>query len=274
MIVSVDAGNSEVKTVSAHGVDRFPSAIGEYRERNIKEKHGKDDIIYEYEGRKGFAGTLALYESEYGGAIMGESKAHLDAKLRVLIALHRLGASNVYNLVVNQPISKHDDTEKAAIRAMLIGEHKITVNNIERTFRINDVVIAAEGGAAFLAEPRAGIVRVIDVGGGTVNCATFNNKRFIDRDSFTLPFGLNTVKNADPNELVRGVVTQTSKKWNPNDLIYVVGGAATVLTTIFQAYYPNARKITPMFKGERLDAIFANAVGSYAIGSAVYAKTN
>ncbi|PAE09665.1 hypothetical protein CHI02_24150, partial [Niallia circulans] len=86
-----DAGNSEVKTVSAHGVDRFPSAIGEYRERNIKEKHGKDDIVYEYEGRKGFAGTLALYESEYGGAIMGESKAHLDAKLRVLIALHRLG---------------------------------------------------------------------------------------------------------------------------------------------------------------------------------------
>jgi len=272
MIVAIDAGNSEVKVASERGLDRFSSAIGEYRKRNIAEKHGKDDMVFKYGERKGFAGTLALYESEYGGAIMGESKAHEDAKLRVLLALHRLGVSDSYDIVVNQPISMHNDVEKTAIKQMLKGEHEITVNNSKKKFEIANVTIAAEGGVAFWAKPTTGIVRIIDVGGGTVNCATILDKRFIDRDSFTLPFGMKTVKNADPNELVRGVVMNTTKKWNANDIVYVVGGAAKVLTPIFTQYYPNAIALNPLFKTQEVDAIFANVIGALAIGSAVYAE--
>ena len=272
MIVAIDAGNSEVKVASERGLDRFNSAIGEYRKRKIADKHGKDDMIFKYGERRGFAGTLALFESEYGGAIMGESKAHDDAKLRVLLALHRLGVSDTYDIVVYQPIGMHTETEKDAIKRMLKGEHEITVNNSKKKFEITNVTVAAEGGAAFWSKPQTGIVRIIDVGGATVNYATFIDKRFVDRDSGTLSFGLKSVKNADPNELVRGVVRETSKKWNPNDLVYVVGGAANGLTPIIAQYYPNAVTLNPFVKGQEVDAIYANAVGGLAIGSAVYAQ--
>jgi plasmid segregation protein ParM len=32
-------------------------------------------MYFEYQGETGFAGSLALYESEFGGSIMGDTKA-------------------------------------------------------------------------------------------------------------------------------------------------------------------------------------------------------
>ncbi|HZK02003.1 MAG TPA: hypothetical protein VFC96_03980, partial [Anaerovoracaceae bacterium] len=60
MIIGVDAGNYQVKVVSHKGVDIFPSDIGEYRERNLEQKFSANDMAIEYQGKKYFAGTLAL----------------------------------------------------------------------------------------------------------------------------------------------------------------------------------------------------------------------
>jgi plasmid segregation protein ParM len=263
IIAGIDAGNYAVKVASPYGLDTFPSAIGEYRERNLVNTHG-DDIVFEYGGRKGFAGTLAELESEFGGAIMGDSKAHDDAKLRVLIALHRIATSDSesFKIVVGQPISKHTPAEKNAIRGMLIGRHEIAVNDQRKLIEIADVKVSAEGGAAFWSVPREGIVRIVDVGSATVNCASLRNYRFVDRESFTLPFGMNTVRTHDFGELARGIATHTSKKWHPQDFVLLVGGVARELTPYLRKYYPQA---TP-----HENPRFANALGFQAIARAVY----
>lgn len=271
MIVGIDAGNNEVKVAGPMGLDRFSSSIGEYRERNIKEVHGKDDIVFEYNGRKGFAGSLALMESEFSGSLMGDSKAHEDAKLRILIALHRqCQTSNTFQIVVGQPISKHTDEEKLAIEHMLHGTHDITVNGKRRIFHISDVKVAAEGGAGFWGKPKNGLCRIIDVGSGTVNCASLYDKRYVDKDSFTLTFGMSTVKTSNLAEMARGIVTNTSKKWAPNDFVYVIGGAASDLTPSIQKFYPNAQQMLPLFQNREVEPIFANVIGFYNIGAAIY----
>lgn len=69
MIIGIDAGNYETKVCGPFGVKKFYSDIGEYRERNLKSSFGPDDMVWECEGKKGFAGSLARYESEFGGGI-------------------------------------------------------------------------------------------------------------------------------------------------------------------------------------------------------------
>jgi plasmid segregation protein ParM len=85
MRLGIDAGNYKVKIAGERGVIDFISAIGEARQINLQQIHGQDDMYFQYEGETGFAGSLALYESEFGGSLMGETKAHTDTKLRVLI---------------------------------------------------------------------------------------------------------------------------------------------------------------------------------------------
>lgn len=81
------------------------------------------------DGRKGYAGSIALYEDEFGSAsIYGETKAHNDTKIRVLLAIHRyleryhLNVSR-FSIVVGQPIKGHKESEKTLIKKMLLGLH-------------------------------------------------------------------------------------------------------------------------------------------------------
>ena len=272
-IVGIDPGNKEVKFASRFGADKFYSAIGEYRDRHIESSHGKDDIVFEYQGRKGFAGTLALAESEFGGSLMGDSKAHEDTKIRALLALHRLPA-NSFKIIIGQPISKHIPSEKERIKKMLVGTHEIVVNGERKVIRINRVEVAAEGGASFWSNPQTGLVRIIDAGSATVNCASLVDGRYIDKDSFTINFGCNTTKSNDFKAMVRGIVAQTSKKWELTDTVLVMGGAAEKILPFIQEYYFDSALLNPIHNKEIYKPIFANAVGFYQIGLNVYEKTN
>ena len=113
LLLGIDAGNYRAKVVGKYGTDSFRTAIADYRERNVVETFGNDDMVFEIENRKGFAGTLAVYENEYGTAsLYGDSKAHEDTKIRVLLALYRymrkykLTDDNV-KIIVGQPIVSH-----------------------------------------------------------------------------------------------------------------------------------------------------------------------
>jgi len=270
MIIGVDAGNYEVKVVHQRGVDRFPSDIGEYRERNLKQKFSEDDMIALYKGRNYFAGTLAKYESEFNARIMGDSKAHADAKLRILIALHRAG-HDVYKIIVGQPIEKHTEDEKDQIKNMLRGSHSIVINGDKREFFISQVEVAAEGGSAFWAMPQDGIVRLIDVGSGTINCATLYDMRYIDKDSFSIPIGMNTTKTKNYEALARTIAAETGKKWGYQDVVKVVGGAAEKILPYIRGYFPLAETVCPIVDGKTLEPVFCNAVGFYRIGVNIYA---
>jgi plasmid segregation protein ParM len=276
MILGVDAGNNSIKICSQFGLLKFPSAIGESREINLQQKHGEDDIYFEHNGRKGFAGTLALYESEFAGSLMGESKAHTDTLLRVLIGMHRYLTKynlnyNRFKLVLGQPISKHNQQEKESIKQMIIGSHTITVNGIEKTFYILNSQIAAEGASAFYSSiPHEGVVRVLDIGSGTVNFATILDQKFIDKDSGTLSFGVNTNKSNDYYAMIRGIVSQVSKKWSKDDLVLVAGGISKMACSHLKEYFPNVKQLLPIHNNEYVDSIYANAVAFYNIGVNIY----
>ena len=273
MIVGVDGGNNEVKVACPTRVFKFLSNLGEYRERRLDQVFSEDDMIVEYNGKKRFAGTLAKYESEFVGSMMGSSKAHEDFLYRVLIALHKCEDLN-FKVIVGQPIISHIEMEKRKMKDMLIGEHLFTVNDIDRNIVIEQAEVAAEGGAAFWSNPVAGLVHILDIGSGTVNAATLDEGRYIDKMSFTLKFGMSTNYSVDMFEMARAIASSASKKWSKNAKVLLVGGGAESLLAPLTDYFSDTTILKPKFMvgtlALNLRPVYANAVGFYNIGRKVY----
>jgi plasmid segregation protein ParM len=275
MKLGLDAGNYRVKICGERGLMDFVSAIGEARQINLQQIHGQDDMVFQYQGETGFAGSLALYESEFGGSLMGETKAHTDTKLRVLIGIHRYISlyqvdEKEFEIVIGQPISKHNYDEKKRIKEMLKGWHTIIVNGVEKSFHIRNCEVAAEGVSSFWSNPINGLIRILDIGSGTVNYSTVLDQRFIDKDSGTLPFGVNTNKTDNLQALSRGIVTHVLKKWNPSDKTFIVGGIAEQILPHLKGYFSNITVLYPIFNQQYANPIFANAIAFYIIGVNIY----
>jgi plasmid segregation protein ParM len=276
LTVGVDGGNNEVKLYGEHGAMKFLSNLGEYRERKLESKFSDDDIVFEFNGRKGFAGTLAKFESVYSASRMGDTKAHEDFLLRVLIGLHRYAEETDFQIVVGQPINKHINEEKKKMKSMLVGTHEITVNDIKKEITIHRAEIAAEGGSAYFSNTRAGLVRVIDFGSGTVNAASLIDGKYIDRDSFSLTMGLNTMLSPDFASFGRAVSIECLKTWSEADTVLLAGGGAQIMLEHIQKYFPRAEVLIPKvkiregntIKVESVETVFANAVGFYVLGKA------
>lgn len=278
----VDAGNSRVKSFSELGPDMFLSGLGEYRDLKLKSMVGKDDMVYEYEGVKGFAGTLCDRESELGGSMMGNNKAHPDMLIRVLLALHRLTnkPEEEFDIVVGQPIKTHTDENKQKMKDMLIKDHPFTINGVKRIIRINRVEIGAECASAFWSAPKKGKIRIIDPGSGTTNIATVVDGVYIDRESDTFDFGLETVVSTDLDAFARKIAILCLKKWKRTDRVYIVGGKAEKLLIPLLYFFPNAEVLKPQLKVpvedtnaiqiKLLPPIYANAVAFYEIAKKVY----
>lgn len=266
MILGIDAGNSEVKVCHEKGVFKFPSDISEYRERKLKSEPNEFEIEYEYKGERGFAGLLAQNEGEFSARRKGDTKAHEETLLRVLFALNCFSEED-FRIVAGQPIDRHTEEEKQKIIELLQGKHTITINGRERRFYIKSIKVAAEEGAAFWCEPEDGLIRIVGVGAGTVGGATLLNKRYIDKESFSLNFGADTVRNMDYFALSRKIAVESN--WNKNDKVKLVGGLAEELFPYMQSYFPKVKVMYP-FKGERLHPIYCNAVGFYEIARVIY----
>lgn len=282
LILGIDAGSNQVKVFGPFGPDIFKSNICGWFVRNVIATFGDDDMEFEIDGRKGFAGTIAMYEDEFGSStIYGESKAHDDTKTRVLLAIHRYiskycsDVSRVV-IVVGQPIKGHVDTEKELIKQMLIGKHQVKVNGKTRTFTIETVGVAPEGSAAFWAKRENGTIRIIDLGGGTCNAATINQSRHVNNESDTFNFGAETISNkSDYENIALGIARNTTKlKWHKLDKVYICGGMAEEITPAISKHYPQARVLIPSYKQggvvKVFKSIYANAIGFYIIGKGAY----
>lgn len=224
MILGIDAGNDGTKICGPLGVQRYSSSIGEYNPLNMREQFDSDDLVFEYNGRIGLAGTLAQFESDWGYAVKGDSKSHEDAILRTLLAIIRYSDHDEHSIVVGQPIATYTDEEKQRIKRRLTGRHEIVVNGRRRVVRINRVEVAPEGAAAAMSDPKPGLVRIIDIGSGTVNCATLHDMKRINLESFTISKGMETVKSNDPEQMARGIANLTLGKWRKDDYVRLVGG--------------------------------------------------
>lgn len=280
MLFGIDAGNYETKVVTEYGAHKFLSVLGEWNERkvDVAQTYGANDIEFEYCGRKGFAGTLALEESRFQRKTAGDTKAHNDALLRILIAIHLYGNyERSHRIVVGQPIVNHAK-DKAQMIDMIRGQHEITVNGETKRFEIADVAVAAEGAGVFLAyKGSATKLRIIDVGSGTVNCATISNGRFINRDSFTLNYGANTQDNYDVENLADSIVAETTKHWARGDEVMLCGGIAELVAPMVARYFVNAKVHRPMVREDgrtyRVQhPVFANAAGFYELARGLYGE--
>lgn len=261
MTKAIDGGNAYTKFYDGVLLKRFPSEISlDYRERSLVQKHGEYDFVWEYEGKKGFAGTLAE-EAECGGSIGGDSKAHFDARLRILIALHQFTQGVSHDIVVGQPISKHE-SEKQVIKEALLGSHELIVNGEKKLLFVKRCEVAAEGVVAGLLKPSNGIMRVMDVGSATVNYGTLKDKRFLDRDSWTVLEGLETFTHQNYEAIGRKIAGNALKKWRREDRVLIVGGGAEYV-------YPQVKQIFP--KAELFnDPTFANVKAFYLIARKLY----
>jgi plasmid segregation protein ParM len=260
MIFGVDCGRSSVKVVAVNKMFHFPSFIGEWRERKLVSDHG-ENIELEYAGEKYFVGNLAKYESEFVRSMMTDSKVHEDTLLLILTALHKAGAVGGVKVITGVPVDQHTEEEKRRIKSLLIGSHRVKVNNQEREINIERVEVAIEGGSAFWSYPLPGTVRIIDAGSKTVNYVTMQNKRYIDRESGTLPFGFDTNKTSDLKQISNRIAGEVSKKWRSEDKVVLIGGKAKELYHHMSPYFKDL-EVMP-------NHLLANAKGFYKIGAAL-----
>jgi plasmid segregation protein ParM len=264
MIVGVDWGGSLTKIATPYKIEMFPSDIIAYRKMKVTNELRKYDYTFEYNGRKGFAGTLARDErTDLDRNRRGDSKLHDDTLIRLLIALHQFGDTNV-KVVVGQPINKHSD-EKERIKQKIIGAHQLTVKNQTKTIHIQDVAVGVEGGSSLIGHQ--GKVHLIDVGSGTINFATTNNGRFINSESDTISRG---IENIDYGleaiaENIQNVMIDLG--WKEHEPTYLSGGGAHLL--IDYLHYP---VMNPTLKGRIYGPEVANVIGFYKIGEMLWAK--
>lgn len=264
-IVAIDAGGSTTKFYDGKDMTVFPSEIGyDWRERRIKSQYGQFDYEWEYDGMKGFAGTLAQYESDSSDSRKGDTKAHPDARLRVLLALHQFAEGIGHHIVVGQPIGKHNDTEKVAIKKMLEGRHDFSVNGNRKTIVIHRCEVAAEGVTAGLLVPSTGTIRIIDIGSGTVNFGTLINRRLNDKGSFTLSTGVETKLSDDTTAFARQIALRAIKGgWKEDDNIFLCGGGATTHLSDIKTYFKKTCLIDS-------DPVTANVKAFYLIAGRLY----
>lgn len=282
LILGIDAGNNEAKVAGLYGVDTSKTAICGWFERDVEETFGDDDTEFEIDGRKGFAGSIAIEEDEFGGGSMfGDTKAHDDTKIRVLLAVNRYikkycPKEYSVRVVVGQPIKTHKESEKQKIKDMLQGHHNFVVNGEQVSYHIEAVEVATEGGGAFWSQPGMGLVRILDIGSGTVNAITVKDKKIINNSSNTFNFGAETIKNkSDLVGMARGIIQNTSKlKWHKDDLVYICGGIADQIVMNMQNHFKNIVVLNPLlqYKGGVmvLHPVYSNAIGFYNIAKGVF----
>jgi len=266
MIIGIDAGNYETKVAMESSVHKFRSLLGEYRERNFDSTFG-DDMVFEYNGMRGLAGDIVEYECEFKRERYGNTKAHEDAKLRILLAIHKYGGDDAeHDIVVGQPISTHTPAEKERIKRLLVGKHTMTVNGITKAFTIRNANVAAEGAVAYWAyEGLEQALRFIDIGSGTINFATVVKGRFVDRDSFTVNTGVNSARTFDYGSMSGLIIAETSK-WGREDNVRICGGIAEDITPFLANHYENIEVIKPW----DLAPVYTNAVGCFELARVLY----
>ncbi|GKU79835.1 ParM/StbA family protein [Paenibacillus sp. L3-i20] len=264
-IAAIDAGGKNTKFYDGKQLIMFPSAIGiNELERNLKSEHAQFEYEWEYEGKKGFAGTLAE-ESEYAESRRDDSKAHFDAILRILIALHQFGEGISFNIVVGQPIETHNETEKIAIKTMLQRRHDLTINGKAKTIIINRCEVTPEGATAGLLTVEQGLVRIIDIGSGSVNYGTLKNRKFLNKGSFTFTEGMESKTNLNIEAFARQIGTKAiNKKWGKEDVVYLCGGGAEVILPYLKAeFFPNGQLLAA-------DPLYSNVKAFFMIARKLY----
>lgn len=257
-LVAVDAGRSGTKVVTNGTRDYFPSILGEYRELRLERRMTRTDMVVEYDGQRYYVGDVARDESVSGAQLMVRTKAHNDTRIFVLAAMHRVLPDSAYVfLVTGEPIDNHTAGEKLRMKQLLLGDHSVRVNGELKTFHVVRVEVAAECATVGWALRRPGRYHVVDAGSRTVNFATMDNGRWIDRLRGSMDFGLETVQNISLSMFARMIAAELSKHVGTLAPIVLMGGKAGPLAEYLEQYAEV--EVHP-------DPLYANATAFYHLG--------
>lgn len=271
--IVIDCGREDGKGVTEINGELLtiymPSAVGEYRVRDISEG-GDYEVEISTIGKR-FVGHLALNESKNYTHMRTASKIHEETKICMLTMIHQLyQPPGRIRLVTGLPVRQHKPEIKKKFIELLGGNYNVTVNGIKKNIIIDDeTLISIEGAGAYFAEVfgehpelHEQKVRVLDIGSRTVNGLVIDHGQFIDRDSFTENFGCiditneEEIINEDKLSFVRRLLGATSCHWldcKVSEPILLTGGGACFLASELKEIWSNA-----LFSG---DAVFANALG-------------
>lgn len=279
-LMGIDGGNFKTKVATEKGVFDFNSAmLDNYDISTVTQRYGEDDMKWKYDQLEGIAGTVATYEGNWGeNRQYGDTKNHLYGQLRILLAIHQFAKKEDVSIVIGQPFTKHQQEKEEMILALQKEHPPLTVNGVTKIINIHKVNVTIEGAAAFYSTAiKDPLVRIIDIGSGTVNCITFKNGIMVKDQSTTLPFGTETkAENQETKlkNLVTGIHREMSKLWGNHDKVYVCGGIAEAAFPSLRNLYPNLSILRPSVtvkKGaELISPEFANAVGMLRIARTIY----
>lgn len=261
-VIGGDCGRSGFKGVSDNGRVYFRSAVGTYRQLRNGRELGHDEFVVQYKTEKYFVGRIATEEAEDGAQMFTASKAHTDTKILTLTALHRLvNADARVMLVTGLPLSYHTDFDKQQMKRLLVGNHEITVNGVQKRFSIERVEVAAEGAtvAWSVGKTRRERFHVVDIGSRTVNYVTCVNGRWVDKDSDSLDYGVETFRGTEA-QFARLLISDLSKVLRPFGPVVVIGGRES-LASHLREHHPNV-EVHP-------DALFANATAFHELGAMI-----
>lgn len=268
-VIAIDDGGNSTCIVTKDIEISFPSIKGLYGKRTLTEVRGKHDYIVEYEGKIYAMGTLAQYDCKYPIQMHSNSKQHLFFDLSVLVGIHQYGYTNNY-VVIDVPITMHNEKEKYGRIARLLGEKRIKVNGIEKRFNIMDVKVAPETASAFWIEQLEGKSRYLDLGSRTIGFATAFKRgedlRFIDTESGTIEGkGLEALgDDYEPSALADLICGKLLSMWSAKDKVNIIGGGGLdkELVECIREYFPNASVVE--------NPKMANAKAMYLLGRIAY----
>jgi plasmid segregation protein ParM len=211
MIVASDVGYSHTKVATSGKRTIFPSIVGE-----VQQAHYDLDLVRR-NGRSGYiqvqvqdgswlVGEAALEQSgsrsnrQDRGWI--KTPEYLALQLAAITELTSSTGGYTIRLITGLPINYYGDHQ--CLEALLLGDHQVkrAPRPKSQKIEISKVVVLPQGLAAVLSEalddkgkirsgPIAeGTVGMIDIGGHTVNLATFKQLREIARQTVSINLGM------------------------------------------------------------------------------------
>lgn len=208
MIFAGDIGYSHTKGATDGKRTIFPSVVGEVQQAHLDLKLSQRDGYIQIETEEGswLVGEAALEQSGLKSGRQDrkwiETPEYLALLLAAITELTSSTGGYTIRLITGLPIDYFADKKQLIKR--LKGTHLIKRSPRRRSQKveISEVVVLPQGLAAVLSEaldkrgkirpgPMAeGVVGLIDVGGHTVNLATFKELREIARQTVSVNTGL------------------------------------------------------------------------------------
>lgn len=299
MIISVDVGYSHTKAATDGRRAIFPSVWGEVQQSHMTGyglENGAGYIQVETEDGAWFIGDAALEQSSMQSRRQDRGWIKTpEYRALILAAMSELttGSGIAVRMVTGLPVSYMSDRDE--VKTQFKGTHSIRCEGRRaQRFDITDIEVLPQGLAAILSEAlddngnippgplSEGLVGLLDIGGHTINVATFKELREIVPKTTSIDGGLWTpmaeigkqINAAFPGQELRGhdvvsaVVSGTIRHYGEER--DVSGIAQDILGPFARRIVDDASQVWG--SAAQLDVLLISGGGAEVVGPALQAE--